>query len=369
MTLMYALICPLFCCLATIIFASEQRSDFLTKKSIDSLKYLEAHSQAEYQLTFQTLTKIEKHFDKASKMQALDHALIPKNIHFIWIGPNHFSKSYITNIESWHRYNPDYEITLWTDRTRHLPLAFVTLADVNTLNLKLKGKECFSFAEKADLLRYEILEQCGGIYADVDTECHRSFDPLINTYAFFAGIEDIASMVQGRHLRVANAIFGSVAHHPILQKTIQHIAENWQKNTDRLYRLSAQWELEDYIKFLSPFIRTNLPFTSCIFETPLEERDILLPPSFLGLTYYDDEVGLYCTHHFAASWTPKMLFVSSSETTENVHKLLQVNKNVLQKTLSGSTKILTFGILNLLISLFALGILLVVLRLRKKRPL
>lgn len=35
-----------------------------------------------------------------------------------------------------------------------------------------------NFGEKSDILRYEILEKHGGVYADVDVACVQAFDSL-----------------------------------------------------------------------------------------------------------------------------------------------------------------------------------------------
>lgn len=134
---------------------------------------------------------------------------IPKIIHQIWLGsplPDVYKKWQA----SWLKLNPDWEYILWTDDT--------------IKGLELYNKDYFdkaiNWGEKANILRYEILYQFGGVYADMDFECLKSFDVLAHTYDFFCGISGID---QHCFLFINNAIIGSVPGHSILKHCIEHI--------------------------------------------------------------------------------------------------------------------------------------------------
>ena len=97
--------------------------------------------------------------------------MIPKIIHQTWKTKD-VPKITIPWIESWKRLNPDWEYRFWTDED----------------NLKLCQEEfpellyiytSYQFdIQRADVARYMILYQHGGLYADIDTECFRPVDAL-----------------------------------------------------------------------------------------------------------------------------------------------------------------------------------------------
>ena len=75
--------------------------------------------------------------------------------------------------ESWKKYNPDFEYVLWDDDdnrkfiTEHFP-SFLEI--YNSYNVEIK---------RADAVRYFYLYKYGGVYADLDFECLKSFEPLV----------------------------------------------------------------------------------------------------------------------------------------------------------------------------------------------
>lgn len=83
---------------------------------------------------------------------------VPAAVHFIWLG-SPIPQKYADNIERIRKHNPRHTITLWTDAI----VAFRNrdLFDVET-----------NLGAKADILRYEIVHNFGGIYLDVDHVSH-----------------------------------------------------------------------------------------------------------------------------------------------------------------------------------------------------
>ena len=53
-----------------------------------------------------------------------------------------------------------------------------------------------NFGQKADILRYELLERYGGVYVDVDMECLQSLDPLLDARGliFLAGFSNTGTV-------------------------------------------------------------------------------------------------------------------------------------------------------------------------------
>src|SRR5205823_13625051 len=65
-------------------------------------------------------------------------------------------------------------------------------------------------AERADILRLELLYREGGVYVDVDVECLRPIDELLDGVTCFAPRLDSG--------RISNTILGSLARHPFLER-------------------------------------------------------------------------------------------------------------------------------------------------------
>lgn len=98
------------------------------------------------------------------------HHGIPRLIHQTW-KTNHVPET-MGDPKSWIIKNPEWTYRLWTDDDL---LIFFQNERPDLLDLYL------SYArpvQKADLARYCILQKFGGVYADVDTVCLASLEPL-----------------------------------------------------------------------------------------------------------------------------------------------------------------------------------------------
>ena len=107
--------------------------------------------------------------------------MIPKVIHYIWLGGNKLPKTYSDCIESWHEYAGDFEVKLWNEDSYRA--YFGTDPFVEEM---LKSRK-YAFA--ADYIRCQILFEFGGVYLDTDMELVRNIDKLCSHIAFL-GEED-----------------------------------------------------------------------------------------------------------------------------------------------------------------------------------
>lgn len=101
--------------------------------------------------------------------------VIPKNIHFIWLG-SPFPEKYKRLKKTWERQHPSWNIQVWSD------------SDIESFGMVNKDlyDSVSNYGIKSDIFRYEILHRHGGIYTDTDYECFQSFDDLLYL-DFFAG--------------------------------------------------------------------------------------------------------------------------------------------------------------------------------------
>jgi mannosyltransferase OCH1-like enzyme len=102
-----------------------------------------------------------------------------KKIHQIWVGPNAMPEKSVKFIAGIKELHPDYEYRLWTD---------ADLTAENFVNLKYINSTPV-YAQKADIMRYEILYKHGGMYLDIDFEVFKPLTPLF-THDFVVCNED-----------------------------------------------------------------------------------------------------------------------------------------------------------------------------------
>ena len=92
-----------------------------------------------------------------------------KLIHQIWVGPHPIPQKSLNFIEKIKELHPNYKYKLWTDADLTSDF-FTNLSYINATPV---------YAQKADIMRYEILYKYGGIYLDIDFEIFKSLDPLL----------------------------------------------------------------------------------------------------------------------------------------------------------------------------------------------
>jgi len=112
--------------------------------------------------------------------------MIPKIIHYIWVGGKPLPKFAEKCIESWKKYCPDYEIKRWDESN----------LDIEKYKFVKDAYEAKKYAFASDVLRCEILYNYGGIYLDVDVELIKALDDLLKNKSF-GGIESSLSIAPG----------------------------------------------------------------------------------------------------------------------------------------------------------------------------
>lgn len=135
--------------------------------------------------------------------------MIPKILHFIWVGDESIRPD--NCIDTWVRHHPDWEIKLWGnsslqerewDNGRHMEKMF---------SRELNGV--------ADMMRWEILYNEGGIVIDADSICVQPLDEaLLDCEAFACWESEIA-----RPGLIAAGYVGACAENPFIGQIILDI--------------------------------------------------------------------------------------------------------------------------------------------------
>jgi mannosyltransferase OCH1-like enzyme len=146
-----------------------------------------------------------------SKVNFAAISKIPKIIHQIWLGSK-FPELYKNITQKWLDLHPSWKYILWDD---------INVKSLFPLHNQAYFDAAKNFAEKSDILRYEILYRFGGLYVDIDYECLKPFDIFMHSYDFFAGIEPITMI----SFMVGVAIIGSAPKHPYLKQSIDTIKD------------------------------------------------------------------------------------------------------------------------------------------------
>ena len=104
--------------------------------------------------------------------------LIPKKLHYMWLGGKEIPKPLQRCMDSWKKFCPDYEIIRWDEDNY----------DLDKHPYMRQAYENGAFGFVPDYARIDILLEHGGIYLDTDVEIIRPIDDLLYQEAF-CGVE------------------------------------------------------------------------------------------------------------------------------------------------------------------------------------
>lgn len=150
---------------------------------------------------------------------------------------------------------------------------------------------CATGAQRAGLVRLEVVYRYGGVYIDSDVECYRPFDPLLGCSGF-AGWEDART--------VPDAVFGAEKG----DVTVWHVFEAAER---RFVGGGRTWADDAGAWSTGPGA-----FTEVLPGSPW----LLLPPgSFYpyhwtgvrdgrGRDHISEQPWAFCAHHWHGSWLP-----------------------------------------------------------------
>ena len=141
--------------------------------------------------------------------------MIPKKIHYVWLGKGEKNDRIKHCIDSWKKYLPDYEIKEWNEDN----------FDINYNDFTRQSYNAKKYAFTSDFIRLYALYTEGGIYMDTDVEVYKSLDRFLKEEGF-TGFEDI-------HYP-ATATMGAVKGNPVIKMMIDYyncidfkIYNNW----------------------------------------------------------------------------------------------------------------------------------------------
>lgn len=106
--------------------------------------------------------------------------MIPKVIHYVWLGKSEKPDKIKHCMESWRKYLQDYEIKEWNED--NFPINYNKFVTQSYMAKK------YAFA--SDVIRLYVLYEYGGIYMDTDVEVFKTLDEFLCEKAF-TGFENV----------------------------------------------------------------------------------------------------------------------------------------------------------------------------------
>ena len=129
--------------------------------------------------------------------------MIPKKIHYVWVGGNPKSPLIKECLATWKKKLPDYEIIEWNEDN----------FDMHENRYLEEAYQAKKWAFVSDYIRARAIYEQGGIYLDTDVRVLKKLDPLLKNQAFI-GFEN--------NDYLSAAIFGAEAHHPFIKDILDY---------------------------------------------------------------------------------------------------------------------------------------------------
>lgn len=214
--------------------------------------------------------------------------MIPKKIHFIWLGKNEIPKEYYNFIIEWKKNYKDYDVIVWNDK-------LIEQENLITDELKEYYFSDMPEAFRVDIVRYIIVNKYGGFYFDVDFQFLKKIPDYFLNFNFLGGIQNNGE--------VAIGFFAAQKNNKLLIETIESIPESVNiairenyYTKENLYRITGpEFFNKMCLKYLCNtdyFFFTSQYFYPYWFSEPerrFESFNITSPLS-------------YAVHHWATSW-------------------------------------------------------------------
>ena len=211
--------------------------------------------------------------------------MIPKIIHYCWVGNCPKPKSVLYCIESWRKFCPDYRIIEWNESNY----------DFSKNKYMRQAYEAKKWGFVPDYARLDIVYQYGGIYLDTDVELVKNIDELLSHKAFM-GFEDTGD---GEFFVNCGHGFGAEPGNEIIEVMRDLYDSVSFRNNDGSYNLLPSPNYTT--KALRKFGLTQENKDQLLENMIIYASDVLCPKNFrTGKMHKTNRT--VSIHHFTASW-------------------------------------------------------------------
>lgn len=244
----------------------------------------------------------------AGKPVLKEEPLIPKVIHYMWLGGKAIPEGLKRCIDSWKDCCPDYEIIEWNESNYDL--------DKHPYMRQAYEEKAYGFVP--DYARLDILYNHGGFYLDTDVELKKSLDDLRYQEAF-VGLEKWQVVNFG-------GCSGAVKGHPMIKKFLEarqnvfflDANRNQNKNTCGFYDTGVI--LDNGYKMDGS--------TQCIGGMNIYGYDYFHPYDYMsGIS--NETINTRSIHHFNGGWLDESSRVQNEMTRK---KYIELYEQITKKT-------------------------------------
>lgn len=208
--------------------------------------------------------------------------MIPKKIHYIWVGDQEKPELVQKCIKSWVENLPDYEIIEWNNDI---------LQEINNRYV-LEAIHAKKWAFVSDYLRLYALYHQGGIYLDTDILITQSLSPFLNN-DFFIGSEPYKKKLA----YPMTAVIGAVAHNEIILDLLKTY------NNSRFINNEGKQDLTtNPVRFADYFLNSfglKYPYKKDVLIHLKQKSKIY--PTYYFCNSVDNKIN-YSIHLFNGSW-------------------------------------------------------------------
>lgn len=205
--------------------------------------------------------------------------MIPKIIHYVWLGDKELPEPDRTYVEGWKKLLPDWEIKCWgLEAIKDLDDPFLK----ETLSVR-------SWVFASDWIRLYALATEGGFYLDTDVELKSTLEPF-RSHDLCFGLN--------RNLHPQTAVLGSVPHQPLIEELLETYSKRKFIKGDGVYDVTASNTV-----YRRMFLRHGVDLEKL---SPEQQHDVLpgvriYPTAVLCRPCGDPAVNV-AHHHVKGTW-------------------------------------------------------------------
>lgn len=222
--------------------------------------------------------------------------MIPKIIHYIWLGNNPIPAELATCIDSWHKHMPDYQIMKWDD-------SVISQVNMTFVNEAIQAKK-WAFA--SDVIRLWALYNYGGIYLDTDVKVLKSFDPLLNHKAFIGRENCLQLIGKKTDYHLTSFCFGAEKGSEYIKRCLDYYKDrHFITSMEKVLPMELQFDVRN-----ASFIHSEIAKTFGYDPSALAPNEQIcnngvlkvLPSSYFVTPLTDNT---FCQHLSIGSWREK----------------------------------------------------------------
>lgn len=221
---------------------------------------------------------------------------IPPIVHLIWLGSSVPAKVEGA-FDSWKKHHPGWEVKIWTDKE------LVNFPWSNS-RVRLAFEQGDTWAEKADILRIEVLYQFGGIYSDADVVCLNSFqDLIVQNLGFFSCFElNYIGKHYGEPFFVGSAVMGAAKNSHVMKYCLEHLRSKQEAPEEGIIKRTGPGLISRACQAILASKEENILILPCsyLYPLPWKNRDVnsetvlnFVSQESLAIHLWD---GSWCTH-------------------------------------------------------------------------